>query len=291
MDVEFRKVQSLGSDYIVIDNRLGRYDQVMSDLAFCRLMCSKNFGIGSIAVVEIGTNAEGGYEIRSVDADGKPGLLGGTPTAATVQVAKQLGLFKNNSFQYKCNGRNYITTFDQNTERFWIQFDDISDIQTMKQGYFLVSGYSQYVQMVDNVDTIDVVTLGRRLQNTEHFSQDQKGVVANFFQRTENDDLVKCRTYTQTTDAEIITCGSGSVAVAAVNEYLQIKHDKEKTSDGKKEENAKVAKVKFPGGTVMVSYTASSELKFTKILLGLPAKNVFKGTFPYDLKDGKYRYM
>ena len=281
MEVEFYKCHSMGTDYITVDNRSGKYDAALKDKDFCKLMLNSNYGIGGVYMNEIRmTKDNTGYEMRFIMPDGSEGYYGGSNVATTARVAKMLGLFKNDSFPFSFKGQRYIATYDTESDRFWFNFKHLSQssITAVNKGWVLDLDpcYPNYVQLFEDVKSLDVVTLGRNLHKTVN-------ATLNFFERTTHDDTVLGRTFSAAKKAEIPTCGSGSVAIALLNEWLKMKESNHNTENA--EAKTRTVKVEYSGGTVLVSYAVDKNCNFTNIKLGLPGTYVFTGKIPFTKEN------
>ena len=51
--VKFEKYQTIGDNYILVDNRDGKYDDFFEDTRKKRRMCEQTYGVGSNAIMEL----------------------------------------------------------------------------------------------------------------------------------------------------------------------------------------------------------------------------------------------
>lgn len=282
MELEFYKCHSMGTDYIIIDNRSGKYDVPLRDKNFCKTLLNYHYGVGGLYLCEIHHDNDGGFEVRFVNQDGGTGYYGGSNTTCTSLVAKMLGLFRENHFTFVCNGQKYVITYDEERKKFWIPFNGIcsKSIRAAGTGYLVDTPYQQFVQVTDDLDSLDVNTRARNLLETEVLKRQGRGISVTFFERTNFDHVYKARTYSGAKKGEIPNCGSGGVAVAATEEFIKMNSVTQRIP--RKDPAKNIMQVQYRGGTVFVAAALTNDSKTSQIQVGLQATFVFKANIAYD---------
>src|SRR5690606_2703004 len=93
MWIEFYKYQGTGNDFIVVDNRDGRYNSVTTDQI--RRLCDRRFGIGADGFMLLNQREGYDFEMRYHNADGNEGSMCGNGGRCIVKFAYQLGIHRN----------------------------------------------------------------------------------------------------------------------------------------------------------------------------------------------------
>ena len=61
--IQFEKYQAVGDNFVFIDNRDGKYDEVLKDTELKKKMCDRNFGIGSNGIIEMKSHEKYAFEM------------------------------------------------------------------------------------------------------------------------------------------------------------------------------------------------------------------------------------
>ena len=56
------KCRTIGNEFIVIDNRERKYDDLLSDVQFKHFLCDRLYGLGAIGIMEIRSHDTCRYE-------------------------------------------------------------------------------------------------------------------------------------------------------------------------------------------------------------------------------------
>lgn len=275
--MKFVKMESLGNDYIIIDNTTNDKEKLKENKSKLIKLSDRNFGIGSNGIIFIEKNTKNNYRIEIFNKDG---TIAKTSGNGILCVAKYLYSKKlvEEKFNLETYGKNYEVTLNiKNKEIEEIKinmgrpsFDPrlipvLTDknifinekIRVLGKNY-IVTGVSignPHVVVFDkNVDMLDINNIGPYFQSHYKFP-DKINVV---FEEIRN-GKIKIRTYEKGND-ETKSCGSAAcAAVVAATLNNMIKKDNEMI-------------VEQLGGNLKITYQDNED-----IILKGNAKKVYKG--------------
>ncbi|PSR54431.1 diaminopimelate epimerase [Adhaeribacter arboris] len=255
MNVTFHKYQGTGNDFIMIDNRELFFDTRNHNLI--AQLCERRMGIGADGFILL-QNREGyDFEMVYFNADGRPGSMCGNGGRCTVQFARALGVITDKAFFLAADGNHYATV--DNTGLVSLKMNDVHQVETGLDYYYLNTGSPHYVQFVDALDELNVFAEGRDIRYNERFKLE--GTNVNFAQ-LQPEAALFVRTYERGVEDETFSCGTGVTATALAASYRGA------TSP---------VSIKTLGGNLQVAFEVSAT-GFTNIYLIGPAQYVFTGT-------------
>jgi len=225
--IEFSKLSGSGNDFLCMDNRDGRFDEILTCRDrlehFTRTLCRRGLGVGGDGIVfatvpEIEEIADMGAKF--LEMDGTVSTLCGNGTACFVHWASAEGIVPDGEVRILTDagvvlGQNLddgytrvcITLPENRQTGMKVQVDgDLIECD------FIVTGCEHLVVYVDDVDKAPVTRLGRLLRYHECFDQ-PRGVNVNFVQVI-GDGEMAVRTYEYGVEAETLSCGTGSASAA-----------------------------------------------------------------------------
>lgn len=255
MSFTFYKYQGTGNDFIIVDNRSGRF--VKNDVKGIARICDRRFGVGADGLILLEDHPELDFKMVYYNSDGHPSSMCGNGGRCLVSFARHMGLIRDNCQFEAVDGRHSAEL----TERLVrLQMNNVDSLKQENEGVFLDTGSPHLVLLKVDVDGLDVPTLGKKLRN-EHYGQE--GANINFVESLD-DNLFKVRTYERGVEDETLSCGTGVTAVALAMDHLG-----HVNSDNP-------VRVNTPGGALQVSYKKEGT-SYTDIWLTGPAQFVFKG--------------
>jgi len=215
MKIYFHKYQGAGNDFVVIDNRLGEYDNISCEVV--EFLCNRRFGIGADGLILLERSENAAFKMRYFNRDGKEASMCGNGGRCIAAFAARLNVAPLNSvFEFEAvDGKHQATI---NNSIVSLKMCDASEVKTFSDGFFLDTGSPHFVTLRDDIEKIDVFNEGKKLRNDIRFEQ-FGGVNVNFLMLNTNGSL-SIRTYERGVEDETLACGTGAVASAIVVHHL-----------------------------------------------------------------------
>ena len=260
MDIPFYKFDGAGNDFVVIDNREGRYCLGEEEIA---RLCHRRFGVGADGLMTLDAAPEGyAFEMHYYNSDGRLGSMCGNGGRCIALFAYLLGLGDHLHFLgYDGPHDAVVRLWDpvKRTATVDLTMRDVAKsevrrIDEVENGCFIDTGSPHFVIPVDDLEAVDVVGEGCRWRHrTDLFP---KGTNVDFM-HFDNDGEISIRTYERGVEDETYACGTGVTACALISQH-SIVHTRT--------------------ATFMVECTPTDEA-FTKVVLTGPASLNFTGTW------------
>lgn len=253
MKVHFHKYQATGNDFVMIDNRSGKYTLTIPQI---QQICDRKFGVGADGLMLIETHPDADFNLVYYNSDGSQSLCGNGSRAA-VRMASTLGLVNGSTRFNAYDGLHDAQVLPSGNIR--LRMNDVSNGQNLGNDHFLNTGSPHYVKFVESVNSYPVFEEGKRVRYSEPFKP--AGTNVNFVELLEN-NAIFVRTYERGVENETLSCGTGIVAsalAASIKGY------------------SSPVTVKALGGELSVEFEARPNGTFTDIFLIGPAKMVFEG--------------
>jgi len=263
MKLKYTKIQGLGNDFIIIDNRESKYtiDQLQK---ITKRVCSRKISVGAdgfMAIEESDGIAD--FKMRFFNADGSIGEMCGngarciTRYAYVNNIAKKNMIFETTAGNVNGEVRNdrLIAVTLNNPEI--IEFDKIATIDGIDYTISYIElgnpglphGVIEY-KGLKNLEVEDIFELGKNLRYHEIFP---KGANINFYEIDSKSSAI-IRTFERGVEDFTLACGTGSASLAAIL-YLK------KLVDGNK------IKISSLGGDLIVEIETDENMKINKLLL------------------------
>ncbi len=292
MTIHAYKYQGAGNDFVILDNRDLKYNNLTPEQI--KLLCDRRFGVGSDGLMLLGPSDEYDFSMRYFNADGYEGSMCGNGGRCLVAFAAHMGIKK---FEFNAiDGYHHAEVLELGKHRCIVKLRmiDLGEYQKYSDNaYFLNTGSPHYVEFVDNVMEYPVDEKGKYWRWHKDF---KGGTNVNFVEICDN--KIKVRTYERGVEAETFACGTGVTASSiatylhnttkgfACRESMPIEQLSATDNDNKNNLNAKqpaseLERVKYDiqalGDSLSVSFDyTKSDKKFTNIYLTGPATFVFE---------------
>lgn len=268
--VHFTKLQGNGNDFILIDEY---WEEIIPDdkkSAIAIKYCDRRFGIGADGILYLGVSDKADIGMRIFNSDGSEAEMCGNGIRCLVKYALDKGYIKANARVETQAGVLSITSRIEDAT--WIKVNmgkpefSREKLPAKGTGEFLKVPMHGYEVSVVNtgvphavifVDSLD----DRLIADAPLIRRDPvfpKGTNVNFV-RVDSKDEITIRTYERGVEGETLSCGTGSVACAA------IAHRFGKTGNR--------VKVNTRGGELIIS------IKGDAALMEGQAVRVFDGSF------------
>lgn len=256
MKIEFYKYQGTGNDFVLLDNRTNKYDELThKQIAF---MCNRKFGIGADGLMMLNIKEGLDFDMKYYNADGAEGSMCGNGSRCIVKFAASVGIRKNN-YHFTAADGEHEAEIDLNGF-VKLKMKDVNNVETHSNYFVLNTGSPHYVKFSRDIMQMDVKSSGRSIRNSSAFEKD--GINVNFIEQID-DDKIYVRTYERGVEDETLSCGTGVTASALVAAHNDNGFNR--------------VDVKTPGGSLSVEFDKKDENNFENIFLIGPAEFVFKG--------------
>lgn len=230
--IRFTKLHGNGNDFIVIDEYKAKVIQDDEKPAFASKYCDRRFGIGADGVLYLGISDKADIRMRMFNPDGTEAEMCGNGIRCLVKYALDKGYIKANAAVETLAG--VLSISSRRNDRTWITVNmgrpefSREKIPVKGTGEFLEVGMHGYkvsavntgvphaVVFVDSLDSPELFNTAPEIRYDPVFP---KGTNVNFV-RVNSRDEIAVRTYERGVEAETLSCGTGSVACAAVAHRL-----------------------------------------------------------------------
>jgi diaminopimelate epimerase len=224
--IEFAKLSGSGNDFICLDGRDGRFDELLADPAragrFAQALCHRAVGVGADGVVFATVcEIEGVADLcaRYFEPDGGEADLCGNGTACFMRWAADDGWTTTQELRVLTaagviRGRRADGLYVRVC--ITVPEDMRTDLTVPAGGTvwrcdYAVTGVPHVLAYVDDVAAVDVARIGPLLRHHPMFAP--RGVNANFVQVLREGELA-LRTFETGVEGETLACGTGSAAAA-----------------------------------------------------------------------------
>lgn len=262
MQIPFWKMHGAGNDFILVDDREGRFP--VTDTAFIARLCDRRRGVGSDGLLLIQPSDMADFRMRFFNPDGSEADLCGNGARCIARLANEIGAAPADMIMETAAGpvrariRPARVRLHLPPARDWRMNLSIEWRQQKLPLHFVNSGVPHAVAVVEDLAAVDVNALGAAIRHHKLFAPE--GANADFIQVTRPASL-SIRTYERGVEAETPACGTGMVAAALIAEKLDL--------------------VRSP-----VQVTAASghvlEVETSPLVLTGPAEHVFQGTIRFS---------
>lgn len=257
MRIHFYKYQATGNDFVMIDNRSGRYtfskDQIEQ-------ICHRKFGVGADGLILIEKHPTMDFNVVYYNSDGSQSLCG-NGTRAAVRMASVLGLINGKASFNAYDGKHTAELLPEGITK--LKMNDVNNAIKLGDDYFINTGSPHYISFVKNILQHPVVEEGKKIRYSDAYKQGG-GTNVNFVELLPGNSIF-VRTYERGVENETLSCGTGIVAAALASSFQGY------TSP---------VSIKTLGGELSVEFTSVQTGHggtFTDIFLIGPAKLVFEG--------------
>lgn len=230
--MNFTKLHGNGNDFILIDEYNGKIidDNKKSDFAL--KYCDRRFGIGADGILFLSKSDKAHIRMRIYNSDGSEAEMCGNGVRCLVKYAFDKGYIGEKGSVETLAGILQISA--RHDEKTWIcvnmgkpQFQR-AQIPAKGNGEFLnvvLHGYQvsaintgvpHAVIFVDSLDDPELMPMAGKIRYDPIFP---KGANVNFV-KVESMDEISIRTYERGVEGETLSCGTGSVACAAIANRL-----------------------------------------------------------------------
>ncbi|MEK7569375.1 MAG: diaminopimelate epimerase [Patescibacteria group bacterium] len=258
--MEFYKYHGTGNDFIVVDNRSGKFDS--QDIEKIKMLCHRRFGIGADGILLLEESNTVDFKMIYINSDGSRGSMCGNGGRCIVHFANTLGLVKDpRKVKFEAVDGIHeaeILDYDSSLGLIKLKMQDVDDISERNGLPFICQGTTPHnIKYVENLKDFPVFVEGKKIADS-----DPDRMNTNFVEI--KNGVLHVRTYERGVEDETWACGTGATSVAIASHHL-----------GKLREN--VAHISMPGGELTVKFEPQPDGTYQNIYLTGPAVCVFKG--------------
>ncbi|WP_066504071.1 diaminopimelate epimerase [Abyssisolibacter fermentans] len=224
MNIEFTKLQGLGNDFIVIDNRIYNFStQKLS--TFASRLCTRKLSIGAdgLMAVDTATTSNADFKMRFYNSDGSIGEMCGNGARCIARYAFVNNITSNNMSFETTAGIVHAQIQEGRLVKVQLNNPDILDLDrtvTIDDNIYNCS----YIELgnpgvphavvkmtgLNNTATNEIFDLGKALRYDNVFP---KGANINFYDIVDDTTAI-VKTYERGVEDFTLACGTGSASVA-----------------------------------------------------------------------------
>lgn len=224
MTIEYTKMQGLGNDFIIIDNRQNIFSSnQLKELA--KKLCKRRISIGADGLMAVEDSKDADFKMRFYNSDGSIGEMCGNGARCIVRYAyinkiaqKNMEIettsgivegkvVENRKISVKLNSPTLIKL----DEKF-IHKDNNYYVSYVELGKPPLPHCIIEYENLKNIEVEEILELGKSLRYWKEFP---KGANVNFFEVLD-DDTVVVKTYERGVEGFTLACGTGSASTALV---------------------------------------------------------------------------
>ena len=260
MKVKFTKMHGAGNDFVMIDDRDGRFP---GDWRRIAALATRRTGVGSEGVIIIQNSRKADFLMRFYNPDGSEAEMCGNGARCAAAFAKDIGAVRGDVMCFETlAGLVDAEIVGSNLVKVWMPAPHDLGVD------FVNSGVPHKIVPVANLAQADVEGEGRRIRLSDEFAPAGTNVD---FVAYHAPGSVAMRTYERGVEAESGACGTGAVAAAVVG---VAQHGL-----------AFPVRVKTSSGYELVVDGEFDGAKFSSVTLTGPVKKVFDGEIDWDSLD------
>lgn len=254
MKLQFFKYQGTGNDFVILDNREGKFPK--DDTKLVAQLCDRRFGIGADGLILLEKDDVTDFRMVYYNADGEEGSMCGNGGRCLVAFAHYLGIVEKETTFNAVDGLHYAEVEGDIVN---LKMVDVNEVHEKSAYSFLDTGSPHHVQLVNDLGHFDVQKEGKKLR---YGLYGQAGSNINFVEQ-QDADTFQVRTYERGVEGETFSCGTGVTAVALAM-----------YTGGKTKANQ--VHIHTLGGDLTISFEQHNG-GYTNIFLKGPAIQVYKG--------------
>ena len=215
MKIFFEKISGSGNDFVIVDNRDGKFDDIDKS-ALAQKLCRRRISIGADGLIFIERSGVADVRMNYFNSDGSPADMCGNGARCTAFISHRLGLPSQIKIE---TGAGIISaSIDGDWAKVEMPTAELieSNIELIIDELPMLfdhynTGVPHAVTIVDDVDSVPVKFWGREIRFHRKFSP--AGANADFVEVVDS-HTIKMRTYERGVEDETLACGTGAVASA-----------------------------------------------------------------------------
>ncbi|MGD8538305.1 MAG: diaminopimelate epimerase [Candidatus Aminicenantes bacterium] len=214
--MKFVKVSATGNDFILIDNRDGRFSG--DEKSFFRKLCRRRMGVGADGVILLEESERADLGYRHINADGSPAEMCGNGARSLCYYAFSKKMAPSH-LTFEIGGEVHQAWITKKKVKLRIpppsKIQDnmgVLEDKDFEEGGFIVLGVPHLILFTESLDSVNVDSIGRELSSHPEF---ENRTNVNFVQHI-GAQTIRVRTYERGVESETLSCGTGSTASAII---------------------------------------------------------------------------
>lgn len=262
--MKISKYQGCGNDFVVVDNRDGRFAANTKQVTF---LCDRRFGVGADGLMLLEEDADSDFKMRYFNCNGAESTMCGNGGRCIALFAHHLGIGSMVKNFSGIDGKHTAQLYNirNSSATVCLEMCDVEVIEQMGDDFFLNTGSPHYVHFCDNPNEENIVEYGRAVRYGELFAE--KGGTNVDLVKIVDEGEIYVRTYERGVEDETLSCGTG-VTAAAIAAAI------------KTQSQCRRWRVKTRGGMLTVEFELNGT-RAEKISLTGKAVRVFEGEIDY----------
>jgi diaminopimelate epimerase len=258
MEIPFVKYQGAGNDFVMVDNRSGKWDHL--SISSIRMICDRRFGVGGDGLIKINAHEELDFEVDYYNSDGSKSFCGNGARCA-VAFARTKGI---NTSHVRFLAIDGIHEASQVGGIISLLMNNVRNVSTENDDFILDTGSPHFIRFVDDTTDFPVYAEGYAIRYSDTYKQE--GINVNFTQVL-SDRKLYVRTYERGVEDETLSCGTGVTAAALAFAIRNDLHGEQ------------MIDIQTKGGQLQVRFNRTGTATFDTIYLIGPALRVFEGVY------------
>ena len=205
------KYQGCGNDFVVVDNRDGRFAANSKQVTF---LCHRRFGVGADGLMLLEEDSECDFKMRYFNCDGAESTMCGNGGRCIALFAHHMGIGSMVKNFKGIDGMHSAQLYNirNNSAMVCLEMSNVSEIEKMGDDLFLNTGSPHYVHFCAEPEEENMVEYGRSVRYGEVFAA--KGGTNVDLVKIIGEGEIYVRTYERGVEDETLSCGTGVTAAA-----------------------------------------------------------------------------
>jgi len=237
--IHFYKYQATGNDFVLIDNRSGRYSFTSAQI---QRICDRRLGVGGDGLMLIEKHPALDFNLVYYNSDGSQSLCGNGSRAA-VQMAASLGLVNGKARFNAYDGLHEAEILPDGIVK--LKMNDVTSVRPLGKDMFIDTGSPHFIRFINDINEYPVFEEGKKIRYKEDFRPG--GTNVNFVEKRPGNSIF-VRTYERGVENETLSCGTGVTAAALAASF---------------EGYTSPVKISTPGGDLTVQFKNGNSSKNT----------------------------
>ena len=223
MKVRFVKMHGAGNDFVMIDDRDGRLEDLFGRDALLRVRIlssigTRGTGVGCEGIILVQRSESADFRMRFFNPDGSEAEMCGNGARCVAAFAREIGAAPSDTMRFETIAGlvdaeiiRASSSLIPHPSSLLVKIA-LPDPKDLRDG-FVNSGVPHKIVPVDDLEGADVAGEGRRIRYSAEFAPAGTNVDFVRYRPPHDADI---RTYERGVEAETGACGTGSVAAAAI---------------------------------------------------------------------------